>query len=791
MIHLSILLFFRNLVNNKLFSFINITNLIVGFATFILLSTYINRELSYDSYNVNYKRIYRLQLFMDQEENVLKHTWSVTAALSRQVLPNIPEIEKIVLMHDVEDNNKNGVFLSKDKKNQVLVRYGYFADPTLFEIFSYHFTEGNPENALINPFSIVLSRSIAEKLFPSEKALGKQVFGENKVAFTVTGVYEDLPQSSDMRPAYLIPMQSFAPTTGWSDYAENYWAYSFYTFVLLKPNADPGSVDTKIYDALKNYRKEHHPYLRPLSKLHYNAYFQPDYMIAMGLFYLIAILILILSAINYINLQTANATSRLREIGLKKTVGFSKKSLWMQFMFESIFTALITGFIGLMIAQAALPVFNRLVGQQALTTVLGNWKLLLGILAVTLLTGFISGLYPAYVISAFNPVTALKQKFVEDESNGINLKKVLVTMQFSISIFLLVVGFIIYRQTHYLINRDMGFESKKLLFANIVTNKKGSFNQLKERLLQHPEVEDACFSDYIPFILPGGDDLQWEGAQPDERVFVRISNISYDYVPAFGMKIVKGRNFSREFPSDHDKCLINETAARVFRWDDPVGKHIHQWNRDIEVIGVIKDYFPYAVHNPIEPHMYKLVPDSGKLQGIYTIRFRSGNQRQAMQLVTEEFESYFPDDAFGFTDFQSLIINENSARAWKYFRNICVFFAAISIVISSIGLFGLIMFFTKRKMKEIGIRKVLGFSFGNLYMNMSSGFIKLLLISLLIAWPAAYFTYKMLPGTYKYGVQVWEFLLATMIIFIVAVATISYQIIRAAYTNPVEILKDE
>jgi putative ABC transport system permease protein len=791
MINLSILLFFRNLVNNKLFSFINITNLVVGFATFILLSTYINRELSYDSYNVNYKRIYRLQLFMDQEENVLKHTWSVTAALSRQVLPNIPEIEKIVLMHDVEDNNKNGVFLSKDKKNQVLVRYGYYADPTLFEIFSYHFAEGNPENALINPFSIVLSRTVAEKLFPSEKALGKQVFGENKVAFTVTGVYEDLPQNSDMRPAYLIPMQSFASTTGWIDYAENYWAYSFHTYVLLKPNADPESVDTKIVDALKNYRKEHHPYLRPLSKLHYNAYFEPDYMIALGMFYLIAILILILSAINYINLQTANATSRLREIGLKKTAGFSKKSLWMQFMIESVFTALITGFIGLMIAQAALPVFNRLVGQQALTTVFGNWKLLLGILAVTLLTGFISGLYPAYVISAFNPVKALKQKSVEDESNGINLKKVLVTMQFSISIFLLVVGFMIYRQTHYLINRDMGFESKKLLFANIVTNKKGSFDQLKERLLQHPEVENACFSDYIPFILPGGDDLQWEGAQPDERVFVRISNISYDFVPAFGMKMVKGRNFSRDFPSDHDKCLINETAARVFRWDDPVGKHIHQWNRDIEVIGVIKDYFPYAVHNPIEPHMYKLVPDSGKLQGIYTIRFRSGDQRQAMQLVTEEFESYFPDDAFGFTDFQSLIINENSARAWKYFRNICVFFAAISIVISSIGLFGLIMFFTKRKMKEIGIRKVLGFSFGNLYMNMSSGFMKLLLISLLISWPAAYFAYKMLPGTLKYGVQVWEFLLATMIIFVVAIATISYQIIRAAHSNPAEVLKDE
>jgi len=791
MINQSILLFFRNLTNNKLFSFINITNLIVGFATFILLSSYINRELSYDSHHEQYECIYRLQLFMDQEENILKHTWSVTAALGRQVLPGIPEIEKTVIMHDVGDNNKNGIFLSMDKKNQVLVRYGYYADPSLFEVFSYRFIEGNPEDALRNPFSIVLSHTVADKLFPSEKALGKQVYGENKLAFTVTGVYEDLPQNSDMRPAYLLPMNTFTPVTGWVDYAENFWAYSFYTFVLLRENADPDAVDKKIHDALKDYRKEHHPYLRPLSKLHQNAYFQPDYMIALGMFYLIAILILILSAINYINLQTANATSRLREIGIKKTVGFSKKSLWKQFMVESVLTTLIAGLIGLLVAHSSLPVFNRLLGQQAMTSVLGNWRLLLVILMVTLITGFVSGLYPAYVISAFNPVKALKQKFVEDDSNGISLKKVLVTAQFSISIFLLVVGFIIYRQAHYLINRDMGFESGKLLFANIVTNKKGSFDPLRERLLQHPEIEDACFSDYIPFILPGGNDMQWEGSQPDEKVFVRISNISHDFVPAFGMKMAEGRNFSREYPSDIDKCLINETAARVFRWKDPVGKHIHTQKRDIEVIGVIKDYFPYAVHNPIEPHMYRLLPDSARLDGVYTLRFRTGNRKEAMQLVTREFESYFPDDAFGFNDFQSLVINENSARAWKYFRNICVFFAAISIIISSIGLFGLIMFYTKRKMKEIGIRKVLGFSFRNLYFNMSSGFMKLLLISLVIAWPAAYFTYKILPGTYKYGVQVWEFILATLIIFVVAVVTISYQIIRAALSNPVNVLKDE
>jgi putative ABC transport system permease protein len=791
MIRQIILLFFRNLVNNKLFSVITLTNLIVGFATFILLSTYIRKELSWDSYNDNYERIYRLQLFMDQEENVIKHTWSVPAALSRQVLPGIPEIEKITLMHRVGGNQQKGIFLSIDKKNQVLTPDGFFADPSIFDIFSYTFIEGNPADALSEPYSIVLSHDLAKKLFGEKKALGGQVYGENKVAFTVTGVYADLPVNTDLRPDYLVPMNSFSAISGWTDYERNFWKYSYYTYVLLKKNADPSKVDAKIHDALKDYRKEHHPYLRPLSKLHLNAYFEHDYLVAIVLLYLIAILILVLSAINFINLQTANATTRLREIGIKKTVGFSRKTLWIQFISESVFIALLAGAMGIFAAQLAIPLFNRLLGFTLLTSVLNDWKLLLVILAVTLLTGFLSGLYPSFVISAFNPVRALKQKFVADDSNGISLKKVLVTAQFCISIFLLVVGFIIYRQTNFLINHDMGFDTHNLLFANLDTDKKGSFDLLRERLLQHPEIADACFSDYIPFILPGGNDLQWEGSQPDEKVFVRISNISYDFVPAFGLKMAEGRNFSREYPSDADKCLINETATRVFRWEQPIGKHIHQRDRDVEVIGVIRDYFPFSVHNAIEPHMYNLIRDTAGLDGIYTIRYRPETRTKAMDVVEEEFESYFPDDAFAFTDFQSLLVNEGAARAWSHFRNVCIFFAVISIIISSIGLFGLIMFFTKRKMKEIGIRKVLGFSTRSLYMTLSSGFLKLLLLSIVIAWPAAFYIYKILPGAHKYSLQVWEFLAATVIIFIVALATISYQIIRAARSNPVEVLKDE
>jgi putative ABC transport system permease protein len=513
--------------------------------------------------------------------------------------------------------------------------------------------------------------------------------------------------------------------------------------------------------------------------------------IALGLFTFIAFLILLLSAINFINLQTANATTRFREIGIKKTVGFTKKQLWFQFILESVVTAIAACMLGLIVAQLAMPLFNRMIGEELLTNVFSDRKLIFIIFSLTLLTGFLSGLYPAYAISAFNPVKALKQKYIQEENNGITLKKVLVTGQFSISLFLLIVSAIIYQQTQYMLNKDMGFESHNLIFANIVTKSKGPFNALRQNLLSHPEIIDACISDYIPFILPGGNELMWEGARPDEKVFVRISNISYDFVPTFNMHISAGRNFSREFPSDVDKCLVNETAAQVFGWKEPVGKHIRVQDRDVEVVGVIRDYIVFSVHNPTEPHMYRLLPDSLRSDAIYSIRFKQDNDKQAMLIAMDEFSKFFPEDAFEFSNIQSLIRNENATLAWKKLMKVSVFFAVFSIVISSIGLFGLILFYTRRKMKEIGIRKVLGFSTISLFYTTSSGFIKLLFISVIIAWPTSYEVYRFLPGANKYPIRIWEFIIATIIILLVAIATMSLQIGKAIRTRPVDVLKDE
>jgi putative ABC transport system permease protein len=452
---------------------------------------------------------------------------------------------------------------------------------------------------------------------------------------------------------------------------------------------------------------------------------------------------------------------------------------------------IVASLTGIFLAQLAIPYLNNAIGWGTFPNIIESPKLIFIILAVTLITGFLSGIHPAFVISSYRPVAALKQKFISEKSNGISLKKILVTIQFSISVFMLIVAFIIYRQTNFMLTKDLGFNNQTILFSNIVTSKEGSFEPLRQRLLEHSEIKDACVSDYIPFILPGGDDLNWEGGNPDEKVFVRYSTISYDFVPTYELKMAAGRNFSKEFPADGNKCLINETAVNVFGWKEPVGKRINASGQFYEVIGVIKDYTVQSVFNPDEPHLYRLLPDSVISNCVYSVNFAPGKEKKAMEIVKDEFQKFFPDDAFEFRDIKFLTQNENAVKAFQSLQKLTSLIAILTILISSIGIFGLILFMTQRKMKEVGIRKVLGFSYGSLYFTLSSWFIRLIFISLLIAWPTAYYVYKVLPGAYKYGIQIWEFALASLIILAVAVATISYQIIKALRVRPVEILKDE
>jgi putative ABC transport system permease protein len=784
-------MFLRRRMNSKLFSGISILNLTAGFVAFILITLFLQFNLNFDKHNTLYDRIYRLQIVTDVQYSPNPHSNSVPAALGRHELPELAEVEQTAVVHSAGDDNIDGYFFSVDPSNPVLLKTGFYSDPSIFDIFTFNFIEGSASKALEQPHVIVLSRTSARKYFPEGEALGQVLYLENKIPLTVSGVYEDLPKNTEWRPEFLLPMKDYEEFTGTSNFEDNYWRYSFNTYVLLKENADYKSVNDRIYNALKNYRDYHHPYLRPLSKVHMNPFFQPDMIIAISLFYFIALLILVLTSINYVNLQIADATSRMREIGIKKSVGYSQRELWKQFVGESIIESLICAIIALAIAHYGMPLYQRILGEDMGLRVFNNLQLLGFIVAIAIVTGLLSSLYPAFIISRFNPVMALKQRFLSIERNGISLKKVLVSAQFAISLFLVIVSFIVYRQANYMITKEMGFDKNNLLIANIKTYRSGSFEPVRERLLDFPEIKNACYTDYVPFILMGGDDMNWEGGSPDEKAFVRISYVSYDYFDTYGIRIKEGRGFSREYPSDIDKCLINETATTVFGWENPIGMKIISNGQEREVIGVVEDYVIQSVHNPIEPSTFRLMGDSVSLTGMYSVRYAPGKKAEAETVVRSVFEEFYPGDAFYFEPFENLILNENATHIWGLFRNICFMFAGFSILISSVGLFGLVLFYCRKKMKEIGIRKVVGFSNSRLYFNLAGEFLYLIIIGIVFSWAGAWFVYYKLPGANKYGLQLAEFLIGTAIILLVAVATISYNILVAARSNAAHILKYE
>jgi putative ABC transport system permease protein len=786
-----ITLFIRRRLNNKLMAGVGLLNLTAGFTAFVLISLFLQYHLNYDRHNALYDRIYRLQLHMSAEIIPNPHTHSVTAALARHVLAPLPEVERTAVIHSAGDDNINGYFFSIDRSRPVMLKQGYFSDPEIFDIFTFRFIDGSAQEALARPGSLVLSRSSAEKFFPEGSALGKVLSVENKKPMTITGIYQDFPKNSDWRPEFLIPMENYTEFTGIEDFEDNYWMYSFGTFVLLKENASYTSVNDKIHDALKETRETHHPYLRPLSKVHMNPFFQPDMMIAIGLFFFIALLILVLTCVNYINLQTADAGSRMKEIGIKKSVGYSHRELWKQYMGESVMEAAACAVLALGIVHYCMPLYHRILGEDLGLSVFKNLQLIGLILAVAIGSGFFSALYPAFTISRFSPVKALRQRFAAIERNGISLKKVLVTIQFSISLFLVIVSFIVFNQANYMINKEMGFDKSNLLTANIKTYCTGSFEPVRQRLLEHPEILNACFSDYIPFILSGGNEMTWEGGLPDEKAFVRINNINHDFLNTYGIRIAEGRAFSREHTSDIDKCLVNEAAVRVFGWENPIGMKIRSWDKDREVIGVVEDYVLQSVHNPIEPQTFRLLGDSVSLTGMYSIRYASGKKAEAEKIAENIFEEFYPQDAFYFESFENHILSEGATRIWGVFRNITFTFAAFSILISSVGLFGLVLFYCRKKMKEIGIRKIVGFSVARLYLKLVGEFLVLIIIGVVFSWAGAWFVYDKLPGASKYELQLTEFLAGTAIILVVALVTISYNILLAARTSPAGILKYE
>lgn len=783
---------YRNILRDKVFTFINLANLTIGFTTFILLGMVVSYEFNYDKYNENYDRIYRVQTKQEDSYPINYCTFS-PSAFRYHLMADLPEVEQALLMREVSGGQGGGLFFTLPSGVQLFEKQGYFSENAIFDIFTIQFNEGEKSQALTDPNTIVLSETLQQKLFPKGGALGKQVILGKRYPLTVKGVYKDFPRNSHMRPSYLISMATYEALSGRQDFRDDWRNISNDNYVLLKKGADPKLVNAKIKDAFKNVKdyEKSSPYLHPLSKLHLTPNSQPDTMIGLAVLSLAGILVLILSCVNYVNLSLANSTRRATEIGIKKVVGFSKKAIATQFLIETVALTFVAMLLGVLVAQASTPLMAQILQKDFEYTILDNGQLVFIVFLVGLLAGILSGLYPATVLSAYNPVKVLKGKLFAGTGRSVNLKKVLTATQFSISLFMLIVSFILYNHVNFILHKDLGFDNKNILYSEIDVKDKIDFESIRQRLLQHPEIVDASFSATIPFQGNIGGYVTWEGAAPDQKEMVSRNYVNYDFIPTYNLKIIHGRNFSKEYPADNKSCIINETAHKIFGWDDPIGRRLFLFGQPYSVIGVVKDFHPFSVHNPIPTYIMFLDQNEFSGNKLLTVRFTPGNGQKVRQLVTNELESIIPNDPFEFKDFKVIFYMDQAISFWQSLKRLFLFFAVVTLVVSSMGLFGLILFTTKRRTKEMGIRKVLGSSVRSIYMQLSMEVIGLLGFSAIVACPAAWFIYKTMPGAYKEPLTATVFILGIITVALVAFITFSYHVLKVATQNPVNALRYE
>jgi len=778
----------KNLLKNKSFAAVSLIGLSVGFMGFMIVTLFIRYEFSWDKSHQNYDRIYRVQRYYTKVayahdgSDISPHTHSITASL----LERHPEFEKVTVIRE-----EGGKFLSTKIENQVYDETGIIADHNFLDVFTYRFLEGGRQNSLNEPYSILLSSSMAEKLFQDEKAIGQNVIYEKKLDLKVTGVYEDLPTNSTVRPAYIISFSTLKRTD--NIIRDESWAGNMMTYALLEPGVSEANAESKITNAYAEFegRELEELELCPLSKIYLSFNGRNDYYIMLFIFGIIGLFILTMSVFNHVNFTIATASTRGKEIAIRKISGAERNSLISQLLGETLLLALVASIVALVAVEQLLPLYNTFVNSGISLTLAEDWKIITLLILVSVPIGLISGIYPARVISSRSVVKLVKEGVFNSAGSRFDIKKVLVTLQFTISIFLICLTLFFMAQVNHMSIMDLGFDRNNLLYAKLTTEQPDrNFDQLRSRLIQHPDIIDASMSSTFPFVNMGGDMLNWEGGDPDDKILYRPNWVSYDFVENMDLDIIQGRNFSEDFPGDTGiSCIINEAALRSFGWNDPIGKKINdkRWT----IVGVVEDYHLSDIHNQIDPAV--LLLSDGRINGnqVFAFRYSTGKLDKVGQFLSNEFSLIFPNDPFEFNSLETAIINESSFKIYQTIKKSISFFSFFIVLLAIIALLSMVSYSIARRTKEIGIRKIVGSSVKNLFLMLNRDYFILLGLSLVIALPMAYLAYNALPGNFKISPPVWVPFFATFIVLVIILATTGFQTLKAARCNPVEALRYE
>ena len=778
---------FRNLLKNKGFSAINISGLAIGMASAVLILLWIQNEMSMDRFHEKGDRIY----VMNNRDHFSGRlwAWNTTPKVLGPTLKNdYPDVEDAV-----RANRADFLFTVGEKRMNVS---GIFTDSGFLNTFSFPLLKGNAKTALSENYHIVITKKLANKLFGNEEAMGKTIRIDSSDNFVVSGVLKDLPNNTSFDFEYLLPW-SYMKTLGWDD---EWWGNnSVRTYVLLKPGVSQDAFDAKVKNVTISHTSgESQSTTQVFTQLLEDAWlysktengqYVGGRINRVQTFGIIGILILLIACINFMNLSTARSEKRAKEVGIRKVVGAQKSSLIAQFIGESILLAFLAGILALVIVALVLPSFNLLV-QKQLALDLGNPVAWLAGLAFILFTGFIAGSYPAFFLSSFQPVKVLKGTF--RTNSHVSPRKVLVVLQFTFAIALIISTIIIQHQIDYAQQRDSGYDQEKLAYVKIDGNIDKNYKLIKNELLTSGAAVAVTKSmNPISTRYSDGWGWKWNGStEEDEKTdFIRMASDA-DFVKTMGVTLIKGRDIDiNQYPADSTSMVLNETAVEIMRLKDPIGTVVQADDRRWTVVGVIKDFIYESPYDKINP-----VAVMGPAAWFSTVHFKlnpANSTERNLDLAGEIFKKYNPQYPFDYK-----FIDEDYARKFgeeKRTATLAALFAGLTIFISCLGLFGLATYMAENRIKEIGVRKVLGASVSGIATLLSKDFLKLVIVSFVLAAPLAWWAMNKWLESYTYRIQIewWVFALAGFIAIVIAIVTVSYQAIKAAVANPVKSLRSE
>ncbi|MAL19280.1 MAG: transporter permease [Balneola sp.] len=774
---------FRSFKRHKSSFLINVIGLSIGMACSILILLWVLDELEYDRFHADVDQIYQVMEHQSYSADVMT-TLSTPGILAPALKEEVPEFQYTsTYTWPVE------YLFTKESKS--LKETGFYARPDIFHILDINLLHGNRDELINSPKTVVVSKEIAVKYFGTENAVGESITLNSNAVHTVTGVFEKLPENSSFQFDYVLPFEDWL--------ANNDWATSWgnngpRTITKLYPGVDVDALNRKIADFVQQKDEDDSNvelFVYPSADLYLYGQFENrvqtggriDYV---RLFTVVAIFILLIACINFMNLSTAKATKRAKEVGIRKSIGASQGSLIGQFLGESMMITFFSLIVSVFFVELSLPVFNDLT-SKAIDVQYGDPTLLLIFLGTALFTGFIAGSYPAFYLSSFEAVKTLKGNLKISGSEAF-ARKGLVVFQFTLSVILIISTIVVYQQIQYTQNKSLGYKKENLITFTVEGDVRNNWDTFKEQIKTIPGVVNASRSN-SSFLGRNSNTsgLDWPGKLPDTQILFENVSADYGLVETMGFEVISGRTHSEEFGADTSRILINEVAANVMGLDNPVGQFITLWGEETEIIGLVRDFNYENLRNDIEPLFFRL----SEFGGSAYVRIESDNIRETLAQVEDKYKEFNPTYPFAyeFMDDQYAALYRSEQRI----GDLAKYFSIFAVIISCLGLFGLSAFTAEQRAKEIGVRKVLGATVQSLVIHLTKDFTKLVLIAILIAIPVSWWMMDTWLSDFAYnaGLSWWIFAGSGFLAVVIAWLTVSWQSIKAALMNPVQSLKSE